>query len=166
LKAPHALLESGEVDLALGTFTRVIVGCRQKLLYRERYVCVVRRDHPEFAQGMTTEAFHRVSHAVGDPRGYVHEKLDSWLAEQGVSRRAKLYVPYLLSLPLVIAQTDLMAIMASKVAERFATMIPLKVMVPPISLPAYDVRLFWHERFDNDPANKWLRSICIRLFKA
>src|SRR5688500_7770604 len=48
-KAPHLILESGEVDLAVGAFSRLIAGCRQKRLYRERYVCVTRQDHPRFA---------------------------------------------------------------------------------------------------------------------
>jgi DNA-binding transcriptional LysR family regulator len=34
-KAPHLILESGEVDLAVGAFSRLIAGCRQKRLYRE-----------------------------------------------------------------------------------------------------------------------------------
>lgn len=163
-KAPHLILESGEVDLAVGTFTRLIAGCRQKRLYRERYVCVVRRDHPLFEHGMTAVAFCSVLHALVDPKGYVHERLDRWLAQQKIPRTAKLYVPYFLSLPLVIARSDLLAIMASRVAQTYAEMVPLKIMPPPTKLPAYDTKLFWHERFHRDPANRWLRGLYIDLF--
>ncbi|MGI0134042.1 MAG: LysR family transcriptional regulator, partial [Candidatus Micrarchaeaceae archaeon] len=51
-KAPHVLLENGEVDIAVGAFTGFIVGCRQRRLYREQYACVVRQDHPLFQKGM------------------------------------------------------------------------------------------------------------------
>jgi DNA-binding transcriptional LysR family regulator len=163
-KAPHLILESGGVDLAVGAFTRLIAGCRQKRLYREHYVCVVRRDHPQFEQGMTAEAFCSVPQALVDPKGYVHERLDRWLAQQKVHRIAKLYVPYFLSLPLVIARSDLLAIMASRVAQTYAEMVPLKIMPPPTKLPAYDTKLFWHERFHQDPANRWLRSLYLDLF--
>ena len=163
-KAPHLILESGEVDLAVGAFSRLIAGCRQKRLYRERYVCVVRRDHPLFQHGMTVEAFCDVPQALVDPRGYVHERLDRWLAQQKVRRTAKLHVPYFLSLPLVIARSDLLVIMASRVAQTYAEMLPLKIMPPPVKLPAYDTRLFWHERFHRDPANRWLRGIYLDLF--
>ena len=156
-KAPHLILESGEVDLAVGAFSRLIAGCRQKRLYRERYVCVVRQDHPRFVQGMTAQA-------LVDPRGYVHERLDRWLAQQKVPRTAKLYVPYFLSLPMVIARSDLLVVMASRVAKTYAEMLPLKIMPPPVKLPAYDTRLFWHERFHRDPANRWLRGLYIELF--
>ena len=163
-KAPHLVLESGEVDLAVGAFSRLIAGCRQKRLYRERYVCVVRQNHPRFDQGMTAEAFCSVPQALVDPRGYVHERLDRWLAQQKVSRAAKLHVPYFLSLPLVIARSDLLVIMASRVAKTYAEMLPIKILPPPVKLPAYDVRLFWHERFHRDPANRWLRSLYVDLF--
>lgn len=163
-KAPHLVLESGAVDLAVGAFSRLIAGCRQKRLYRERYVCVVRRDHPQFANGMSAEAFCNVPQALVDPRGYIHERLDRWLAQQKVHRRAKLHVPYFLSLPLVIAQSDLLVIMASRVAKTYADNLPLKIMPPPVKLPEYDTRLFWHERFHRDTANAWLRSLYIDLF--
>lgn len=163
-KAPHLILESGEVDLAAGAFSRLIVGCRQKRLYREQYVCIVRRDHPRFEKGMTAEAFCSVPHAIVDPRGYVHERLDRWLAQQKVPRTAKLHVPYFLSLPLVIARSDLLVVMASRVAQTYSEMLPLKIMPPPVKLPAYEPRLFWHERFHRDSANRWLRGLYIELF--
>lgn len=163
-KAPHLALESGEVDVAVGAFSRLIAGCRQKRLYREQYVCVVRRDHPQFERGMSAEAFCSVPQALVDPRGYVHERLDRWLKQQKVARSPKLYVPYFLSLPLVIARSDLLVIMAGRVAKTYAAVLPLKIMSPPVKLPAYDVTLFWHERFHRDPANRWLRDLYIDLF--
>ncbi len=163
-KAPHLILESGEVDLAVGAFTKFMAGCRQKRLYRERYVCVVRNDHPQFKQGMSAKAFCSVPQAVVDPRGYVHEQLDRWLVQHKVPRSAKLYVPYFLPLPLIIAHSDLLVVMASRVAQTYAEMLPLKIMPPPIKLPTYDPKLFWHERFHRDPANRWLRDLYIDLF--
>lgn len=165
LKAPHSLLESGEIDLAVGTYTRVVSGCKQRLLYREHYSCVVRQDHPLFRNGMTVEAFQNVGHIVVDPRGYVHEKLDRLLAERNIVRKVELTVPYLVSLPLVIATSDLLATMSSEVADAFCSYMPLKTMPPPVDLPAYSIRVFWHERFHNDPANVWLRNLFLDLFK-
>jgi DNA-binding transcriptional LysR family regulator len=162
--APHLLLESGEADLAVGAFSRVIAGCRQKRLYREQYVCVVRQDHPLFEQGMSVEAFCKVPQALVYPKGYVHEQLDRWLAQHKAARTAKLNVPHFLSLPFVIARSDLLAVMAGRVARTYAEMLPLKIMPPPIKLPSYDVKLFWHERFHSDPANRWLRALYLDLF--
>jgi len=163
-RAPHVLLESGEVDLAVGAFTGFIVGCRQRRLYREQYACVVRQDHPLFRRGMSAEAFRKVPQAIVDPRGYVHEQLDSLLTQQKVPRQAKLHVPYFLSLLPVVQKTDLLLVMASRLAKAFAQLTPLKVLPPPIKLPTYNVSLFWHERFNRDVGNQWLRAIYSELF--
>jgi len=163
-KAPHILLESGEVDLAVGAFTGFIVGCRQRRLYREQYACVVRQDHPQFRKGMSIEAFRSVPQAIVDPRGYVHEQLDYLLTQQQIPRKPKLHVPYFLSLLPVIRRTNLLLIMASRLAHAFAELAPLKIMPPPIKLPTYNVSLFWHERFNRDAGNQWLRGTYIQLF--
>lgn len=163
-KAPHLLLESGEVDLAVGTFTRFIAGCRQKRLYRENYACVVRRDHPMFVDGMSREAFCDVVHVVVDLRGYVHEQLDDLLTHSQLQRKPRLNVPSFQAVPVIVANSDLLAIMAGRLAKLYAELLPLKVMGPPVPLPSYDLKLFWHERFHRDPANLWLRTQFLELF--
>jgi len=163
-KAPHLLLESGEVDLAKGAWTSLIVGCRQRRLYREQYVCVARRNHPNFEKGMTADAFCMSPHIVVDPRGHVHEHLDAFLAKERVPRIPKLCVGNFLSLPIVIAQSDLVVVMGSRLANMLEQLVPVTIMPPPVKLPNSTVSLFWHERFDRDPANLWLRSVYTDLF--
>lgn len=164
-KAAHLMLESGEVDIAVGTFTNLITGCMQRRLYQGRYVCVVRKDHPAFRNGMTLDAFHSVPHAVADGAGYVHEALDRWLTRQKVQRQVKLNVPHYLVLPLIVAGSDLLAITAGRLAELFATMVPLNIMPLPMKLPGYDINVFWHERFHGDAANRWFRNFVASTLK-
>jgi DNA-binding transcriptional LysR family regulator len=165
-KTPHLMLESGEVDLAVGTFTALTSGCMQRRLYQGQYVCIVRKDHPAFVRGMTLEAFRNVPHAFADASGYVHEVLDRWLARHKLRRTVKLHVPHYLVLPMVIARSDLLAIVATRVAELFADILPLKIMPLPTKAPTYDINLFWHERFHSDPANRWFRYFVLRTLRA
>jgi DNA-binding transcriptional LysR family regulator len=67
-------------------------------------------------------------------------------------------------LPLVIASSDLLVIMPSRLAEQFARLVRLKLMELPAKVPPYDIKLYWHERFRDDPANRWLRGLFISLF--
>lgn len=164
-KAPHLMLEAGEVDLAVGSFTAFTSGCMQRRVYQSQYVCIVRKDHPAFLRGMTLEAFRTVPHAFADATGYVHEVLDRWLARHKLSRQVKLYVPHYLVLPLVIARSDMLAIVASRVAELFADTLPLKIMPLPTKAPSYDIKLIWHERFHRDPANRWLRDFVVKTLR-
>jgi DNA-binding transcriptional LysR family regulator len=165
-RTPHLILESGEVDLAVGAFTALTSGCMQRRLYQSQYVCIVRKDHPAFVQGMTLGAFRNVPHAFADAKGYVHEVLDRWLTRHKLHRSVKLHVPNYLVLPLVIAKSDLQAIVATGVAEVFANILPLKIMPLPTKAPTYDIKLFWHERFHRDPANRWFRDFVSRTLRA
>jgi DNA-binding transcriptional LysR family regulator len=163
-QSPHALLETGEVDLAVGHLTTLTTGFYQKRLLRERYVCAVRRDHPAFVNGMTLKAFQSVPHAVTDSTGMAHELLDRKLARQGIHRPVKLYVPQFIVLPMVVAHSDLLVVMPERLAASFSALLPLKVMSLPATIPAYEVKLYWHARYRQDPANRWLRALFVELF--
>jgi len=164
--APHTLLESGEVDLAIGYLNTLTTGFYQKRLFRERYVCVVRQDHPVFASGMSLKAFQSVPHAIADATGMAHEALERRLARGGIRRPVKLYVPQFVVLPLVVTTSDLLVVMPSRLAESFAKSLELKVMPLPVPVPPYDIKVYWHARFRQDPANRWLRAAVIDLFTA
>jgi len=40
----------------------------------------------------------------------------------------------------------------------------LKSLPPPVPIPPADVGVHWHERFDTDPGNRWLREQLLDLF--
>jgi DNA-binding transcriptional LysR family regulator len=114
---------------------------------------------------MSLDAFRSVPHAVADGAGYVHEALDRWLMRQKVQRHVKVNVPHFLVLPLIVARSDLLAITAGRLAEMFATMVPLNIMPLPMKMPGYDINVFWHERFHRDPANRWFRNFLAATLK-
>lgn len=163
---PGEALASGEVDLAVGFFTNLTAGFHQSLLYRTKYVCVVRKAHPLFRHGMSLDAFLKVEHAVADPSGMAHAVVERALAKHAIHRRVQLNVPDFVVLPMLIAETNLLVIMPSGLANAFSRRLPLKVLPPPIALPRYDLKVYWHERFHRDPANMWLRQNFVRLFRS
>jgi len=164
IHAPHTMLESGEVDLAIGYFTTLTAGFFQRLLFRERYVCVAREGNAAFAKGMSLEAFAAAQHAFVDSSGMGHHRLYSILQRRNIQRNIKLYVPQFMVLPLLIARSDLVVVMPSRLAEAFARLERLSVMPLPIKVPSYEIKQYWHERYREDPANRWLRNIFIELF--
>lgn len=165
LTGPSAALASNEGGLAVGFFTNLAAGFRQSLVFQEHYVCVVRSDHKTFRKGMKLDAFTAVSHAVAEPSGMAHTVIDRTLKAHGISRDVKLRVPDFMVLPLIAAQSDLLAMVPSRLAQVFSARIAIKVMPPPVPIPGYDIRAFWHDRFHTDPANRWLRTNFIRLFQ-
>jgi DNA-binding transcriptional LysR family regulator len=165
LDQPGASLASGEVDLAVGFFTNLTTGFRQSLLFRERYVCVVRAAHPNFRSGMTMDAFRSTPRALADASGMSHALMEGQLAKQNLAGAVTLRVPDFMVLPLVIANSDLLVVMPSRLAEAFSELTAIKVLPPPMNLPPYDIRVYWHERFHYDPASRWLRRVFIKQFR-
>jgi DNA-binding transcriptional LysR family regulator len=122
-------------------------------------VVVMRRDHPLTKQGkLTLERFAGAQHAFIAPRGRPGGAVDDALAKQGLSRRIAFVTPNFLVAPSVVARTDLVITLASRVAETFARMLPLVMVPPPIELSGFRVAMYWHERRHSDPAHRFLRS--------
>jgi DNA-binding transcriptional LysR family regulator len=165
LDQPGAALASGEVDLAVGFFTNLTAGFRQSMLFRERYVCVVRSDNPNFRSGMTAEAFAASHRALADASGMAHIVVEQELKKQGFDATPRLTVPQFMVLPLVIANSDLLVIMPSRLAKAFSMLVSIKILRTPVPLRPYDIRIYWHERFHQDSANRWFRKSMIDLFR-
>src|SRR5580704_2495449 len=117
LEKPGLPLSSGDVDVAVGYFNNLTTGFRQSFLFRDRYVCVVRANHPRFAKGMTSEAFNSAEHAVAHSTGMAHANIDQVLARYQVHRNITLSVPGFHVLPMVIRDSDLVAIVPGMLAE-------------------------------------------------
>ena len=165
LEHPGAALASGEVDLAVGFFTNLTAGFRQSILFREHYACVVRSDHPNFRTGMSVEAFAASPRALADASGMAHAIMEAELRKHGFGDTTRLIVPQFMVLPLVIARSDLLVIMPSRLAKAFALLAPIKILRPPVPLRPYDIKAYWHERFHQDPASRWFRRALVQLFR-
>lgn len=156
-------VETGAADLAIGHITSMTTGFHRRMLFHEHYVCIACAGNPRFAQGMSLEAYTRADHALADASGMAHWLLDQQLQQQGIVRRVGLVVPEFLALPFLIPGSEFVATVPSRVAERFARLLPLKVMPLPIALAPYEIFMFWHERTHTDPANRWLRATLVEL---
>jgi DNA-binding transcriptional LysR family regulator len=166
LDNPGSALSSGVVDFAAGFFDNLTAGFFQRLVFQERYVCIVRSRHPKYRSGMTLEAFKSTEHAVADATGMAHAVIDRFLARHRVKRNVVLRVPGLHVLPMIVANSDLLAVVPRRLAGAFAERVPIKVLPPPVALPQFDICIHWHERYHNDPAVRWMRRAFVDLFAA
>jgi DNA-binding transcriptional LysR family regulator len=165
LENPGAAMSSGDVDLAVGLFTNLTTGFLQTLLFRERYVCIVRANHPNFRNGMTLETFNSAQHALADATGMAHAFIDQVLARHRIRRNVALRVPGFHVLPMIVATSDLVAIVQGRLADAFVARVPIKGLPTPVPIPSSHIRMFWHERYHHDPAVSWLRRSFVNLFR-
>ncbi|TSA10128.1 MAG: LysR family transcriptional regulator [Betaproteobacteria bacterium] len=164
IKEVHAALESGELDLAVGFLPGLTKGMRAQTLFREHYVCMLRADHPLTGAGISAKQFRAASHVLVSYAGTGHQVIEETFVRERLSARIAARVPHFLVVPMILARTDLIVTVPSRVAAVFAGLGSFKVLKLPLHMPSFEVRLHWHQRFHQDPANRWLREMMAELY--
>jgi DNA-binding transcriptional LysR family regulator len=153
------LLEKGTVDLAIGVFPHPP---RQTLcmpLFQEYFVGIARKHHPALLQKpMSLEVFSNLSHALHTIRRDQVGEVDRVLALHGLQRRVALTVPHMLVLPSIIASTDLITVIPSRMAQYFLRIDEIEAFDLPIGLPPWTVSMLWSPLSDRDEGSRWLRQ--------
>ncbi len=161
-----ALLRDGESDLGFIVKRPAEAGLRARKLFLDRFVCVLRHDHPAGAR-LDLATFLRLPHALVAPLGNPGNFVDSALAELGHGkRRIALTVPHFFLAPAIIAASDLVITLPERVARLIAREHPLRVVPLPIRMAAFEVSLAWHERVHHDPGNTWLRAEIVAALRS
>ncbi len=160
----HAALEAGELDLAIGFLPGLTTGVRAQPLFREHYVCMLRGDHPAIGARISAKQFRAAAHVLVSYAGTGHQVIEETFLAEGLNERIAARVPHFLVVPMILARTDLIVTVPSRVAAVFAKLGDFKVLALPLAMPSFDVRLHWHERFHQDPANRWLRQTMTELY--
>ena len=165
-EATASLLESGDADLAVGFIPPMGAGFCQQRLFKEQFVCAVRKDHPRIGQTLSLEEFESETHLAIATCGTGHGIVERSVEAKGVRRKIGLTVPSFLGIGSLITSLDYIATLPSQLARHLATITNVKVLSLPLSIPPYYIVQHWHERYTHDPASRWLRATISDLFSA
>jgi len=163
VNAPEEPLDSGEVDVAFGFFANIPKRLNRRHLFTETMTCLVRDDHPVLYQLWNVERFVELSHLFVSTRQGSTGVVDSMLAERGLQRRIALIVPHFLVVPYIIAESDLIVTVNSRIASTYIRELPLRTLPPPLELPEFPITMLWHPRNDGDPGVGWLRRVLVDI---
>jgi DNA-binding transcriptional LysR family regulator len=148
--------EQGDVDLAFHTNDGAPSTLRRRALFTERYVLVGRAGHPRLKRRPTLAQFCQLDQVIVSPDGGGFlGATDQALSALGVTRRVLLSVPHFLFLMSVVAATDMVAMVPSRLVHGVRA---LRVVEAPVEVPGYEMSMLWHERVHRDPAHRWLRE--------
>jgi DNA-binding transcriptional LysR family regulator len=161
----HGALASGRVDVAVGYYPGLVAAdLFQQQLFRHTFVCIVRRDHPGIGTQITREQFLAARHAVVHPEGQSAELFESLLNDKSLSRRVVLRTKHYLAIPKILSESDLVFTVPYAIGAGIAEMGNVRMMPTPFTTKSVAVRQHWHARFNNDPANRWIRGVIAELF--
>jgi DNA-binding transcriptional LysR family regulator len=159
----HEQLAAGDVDLAfapLGTKTKEL---HAEPLWNDRLVTLVGEDNP-LRDPVTIEAYAAAAHLVDaghvqvSPDGTGTSVVDAILAARGLRRRIALVLPSSAGVPFVVAATDLIATLPSRIVKGLAPVPHVRLVTPPLPDIEVSPHMFWHRRAHADPLQAWLRA--------
>ncbi|TFZ05723.1 LysR family transcriptional regulator [Ramlibacter henchirensis] len=160
-------MASGEVDLAAGFFpdirgTQVI----QRRVGLHSFSSIARVGHPAASEPLTVEQYAQLGHIVVEAPGRSQEVFDQFLREKRIRLKVLLRTPHFMSVPIVVAETDAVAIVPQALADFVRNYGGIQELPMPFVPPTFQVNLFWHRSAQNDPSNMWLRELMISQFPA
>lgn len=154
------LLEQREIDLALGLFQDQPRQTMQMPLFAEHFVGVCRRGHPVLTQAtITPENFANLPQALFTLRRDDIGEIDQVLAQYNLQRRVVLTTPHLLVLPAIIASSDLVSAIPSRLVKQLLSQDTLEIFELPVQTQSWMISMLWSKLTDQDQPSVWLRQM-------
>ena len=157
-------IDRQELDLAFAVMppARMPVRISQTPALKTNYVCIARRGHPAVRKPpRTLDEFAALPHLAISPHGASISRVDTLLADIGLRRNTILTIPHFLAAPLIVAKTDLVAIIDESIFRLFAAEKMLRTVKMPAQLQSITVDLFMASARMDEPALVWLRDQCL-----
>lgn len=154
-------LEQGTIDLALVTSDLNHKEVYKQDLFTDHYTCLIHKEHPLAShKNITLDEFCKlkyvlISHEGGNFEGITDQQLKIFNKKRDVI----ISINSFLILSEILANTDLVAVVPSKLANTLTDFLTFK---PPIAIPNFNKSLVWHERNHRDPAQQWLRDLMVQ----
>lgn len=165
-KQIFSALESGNVDLAIGSLYAIPPGLFQQQLFTHPFVTIVNRRNRRIGPVLTEDMFFEMQHIVVSLAEKADQYYDGVIDEYGRARRIFLATPHFLAVPLLIAQNvDLIATVPRELGRIFSEYKAIRMVETPLQLPRFALRQHWHPRFHHDEANSWLRHLVKEIFE-
>jgi len=169
LLAPPVLkagLASGEVDFVVGIFPDLDgPDYYQQALYDSSFVCVARGRNPIVKGRLTLRRFIDAPQVAVSAPARSQQLFEATLRQLDIRQTVSLRVQNFLALIEIVAKTDLIAVVPFEAAETLQKIGRLKIYPLPFATPTFTIRQYWHRRYNNDPANRWLREVFSRLYQ-
>lgn len=152
-------LSSGQLELSIDIADGANTQLCHAPLYRERYVCAVRKDHPSIGDTLSLKKYLSLGHIHVSSRRQGLGLVDLELSKMGYQRQIQLRLQHYMVVPDILRRSNL----AMTVPSYWASKTDLRILELPFILPELESHLLWHKSADGDQANHWLREKIIAL---
>ncbi|WP_183085355.1 LysR family transcriptional regulator [Trinickia fusca] len=149
--------ERGEIDLLIGSERMIPAWTKARKLYDEHFVFVQRKGHPRGLAPLDLDSYCALGHVlVSTSGGSFFGFMDEHLQSLGRARRVVLSVQHFTLVPELLARTDYVSTLPSRLATRYRDV--LDVFELPFEARGFSFFAAWHPRNQADPGSVWLRE--------
>jgi DNA-binding transcriptional LysR family regulator len=172
-------IDVGRIDLAIGVFAQVPQRLQSQTLATLDEVLVMRKGHPAARRRMTLAELGKYPLLTISVGGNEEGAVDGFIVERGLARQSEMFnrhaleealggagvkpdfrvtVPHSLSIPSLLADSDMISIVPATLAREFAAARTVLVRELPYRSQGAVLRAVWHRRNEHDPGCAWLRD--------
>ena len=158
-------LRSRRFDLAIDLHLRDTRAFHQQLLFEDTLMVVCSRNHPRIREQLSLEQYFDERHVI-----HTHKNPQiSHLEQVGINALQRRKVAWraagIIDILPIIAGSEWLATIPSKVAKHYADRWNLQQYPLPFEARALPIYMSWHPALDHDKAHSWLRQQLINSVK-
>lgn len=159
------MLDKQEADLAISAFGEIPERFEERVIIRDRYVCMMSSNHHLARARLTLKRYASARHLLVSPRGDERGFVDTELAKQGMSRHVAMIINQFSPVGDIIQSSDLIVTVPERIARAQAQAFDLVTADCPVVTPAAFTRtsLIWHKRLGVHPAFEWMHDLLAEL---
>ncbi|WP_309227298.1 LysR substrate-binding domain-containing protein [Zooshikella harenae] len=158
---PHiGLLSSfnNGIDLILYSTDDAPEGIFKQKLFSDNYAIVMSNTHPLAKKEINIKAYCMLKHAIVSGDGIKPTDIDKALKQLKCKRDVVLSVPHFALAPKIVANSDFVMTMPSKLIKYIGETENICLKKLPLTMVDFFIEQFWHELNHYDLAHRWLRQ--------
>jgi DNA-binding transcriptional LysR family regulator len=153
----HGQFGAGEIDFAVMPIAESVTELASEPLFSDNAVTIMAANNP-LREHLDLINFSDALHLTVALEGRGINWIDAALATEGLHRRIAVTLPSFLPAPFVIAASQLISTLPSRLVEKLGAAAGVIALPPPITAPSINICIAWHPRERDTTLRRWLRS--------
>jgi LysR family transcriptional regulator, nod-box dependent transcriptional activator len=152
-------LESGALDFLIAPEPFVSAVHPKEVLFEDTHTCVAWKKSRKIGATLSVREYLTLGHVIVHVGEIGSANYDERVL-RGLNhkRNVEVVAPTFDLAPQLVIGTDRIATVATRLACKYATLLPIKLLPVPIEMPPMIEVLQWHRAHAQDPAHNWLRA--------
>ena len=158
-------IERGDLDLCLLPSDWTLFrdwrprDVRSAPLYGDDFVCVAGAGNRAVGDAIDAGQYCALPHAALRLGGGVSSVVEAAWRELAIAPRIAATATSFAGLVLMVSESRLISTVQRRLAQRFARMLPIRVLECPIAIEPLSGSMSWHLAHEEDPAHRYLRDV-------